>query len=472
MAKSDKAKFGAAAAGFVLLLAFVAIPLLSGAASAASATPAATSTSPSTGWQYGGQGWSDNEFQFGSTTVSWNASFGWVVIFNVTSTGPGTWMLEEQRTVGITLVASYSTPNAQGTYNYHGQEVDVAFANLTNHSTVYVNGTPVPALGITNASASVNASISESITKTVGSRTSSASLNVAGVGQAATSFEPSLGLIPLNLTGVDEWNSTATSSPSASWNISYAWQEHGFNGTTNQGSGSNTGSLSQTGTVSLTGFKLHLPPTPFHDGKNRTAVLLVVQGVFDTYDGFIWIPHAFNLFGTAPHGYDSVSLGSAGISAETLYVSSGATGISVTAAASTFGTSAQAVNSLASPAGGSSPAAGSNAPGATILAQPMTYGQAKAEAASLTGSTSSPSGAAGGTAGLLVLLVGVAVAVIVGTVGVIEWRSYAQRRSQKGLVGGYSASWPNGVPPGAAAAPPPAGPSQGKFPGDDSARRP
>ena len=135
----------------------------------------------------------------------------------------------------------------QASYNYHGQEVDVAFANLTNQSVVYVNGQAVPALGIDNASASVSGSISEAVSKTIHGLTSSASLDVTGIAQASTSFSPSLGLIPLNLTGIDQWNSTATGTPSASWNVSYTWTDKGFNGTSGSGSGSKAGSLSGTG---------------------------------------------------------------------------------------------------------------------------------------------------------------------------------------------------------------------------------
>ena len=473
MAKTGAKKMWVATMGVVLLLAFVAIPALSGAASAAPVTSAVAVDSGNQ-WAYGGQGWSNGTVQSGQATLTWNASFGWTVVFTVTATTPGTWMLQEVRTVGITITITYSGPVVKGTYTYHGDESDVAFANVTNQSTVYVNGQPVPALGIDNASASLNAAISEAISVTMNGHTASASLNVLGVGQAATSFSPPLGLIPLNLTGVDQWNSTATGSPSASWNVSWNWNDQGFNGTTGSGSGSKVGSLSGTGPVTLTGYKLHLvtPPT-FQDGKSRTAVVLVVDGVFDNYDGFIWIPHAFNLFGTAAHGYDSLSFGSAAISAETLYVGTGPGGPSVSAASSTFASNDQSVNALASPVAQVAPAAAPAAPGGTVLAPPMSVSQANAEANCLVHGCGS-SGAAGFSGALLVAIVGVAVVVIVGTVGVVEWRSYARRRTSKGLVGGYGEGWPNGVPPGAALTPPAVGPSSAYVPpeGPNTGRQP
>jgi len=457
MAKIGGTKLWVAATGVVLLLAFVAIPALSGSASAAPVMSTA-SNDTATQWAYGGQGSSVNSLTFGNVTITWNATFGWTVVFTVTPITPGTWMLEEQRTVGITISESYTGPILQATYNYHGQEVDTAFANLTNQSVVYVNGQAVPALGVDNASASVAASFSEAVSKTIHGVTAGASLDVTGVAQAQTSFSPSLGLIPLNLMGVSEWNSSATASPSASWNVSYSWTDTGFNGTTGSGSGSKVGSLSATGPVNLTGYKLTVTPPVFHDGKTRTAILLVVQGPFDNYDGFIFVPHAFDLFGTAAHVYDSTALGTAAISAETLYVSSGPAGLSVTAAASNFGTNTQSVNALATPESQVSPATSPTSPSGTVVGQPMSVAQANAEANCLTNGCGGAA-AAGPSAALLVALVGVVVVVVVGTVGVIEWRSYARRQSQKGLVGGYGESWPNGVPPAGAVSPPTMGPT-------------
>lgn len=471
MAKIGGTKMWVAAMGVALLLAFVGVPALSGAANAAPVTSAATAD-PSTQWAYGGQGWSNNTLELGNVTITWDAAFGWTVVFTVTPTAPGTWQLEELRTVGITIAATYSGPILKATYNYHGQEQDVAFANLTNQSQVYVNGVAVPALGIDNASVAINGSISEAATKTIHGLTASASLIVKGVAQAATSFSPSLGLIPLNLTGVNEWNSSATGSPSASWNVSYSWTDSGFNGTTGSGSGYKVGSLSGSGPVTLTGYKVHLVTTPiFRDGKQRTAIVLVIQGVFDNYDGFILVPHGFDLFGTAGHDYDSTALGSATISAETLFVSSGPGGIAVTAASSTFGSNDRSMNALASPVSQVAPAAAPSSPSGTVLAQPMSVSQANAEANCLVNGCGGAA-AAGPIGGLLVALVGVAVAVVVGTVGVIEWRSYARRKSQKGLVGGYGEGWSNGVPPAVALSPPTMGPTDGNEPADGPNLRP
>lgn len=459
-----------AALGVAMLVAFAVVPTLTGVASAAPAlTPASTAAEQ---WAYGGEGWSNTTLTLGNATSTWDASFGWTVIFTVTNESPGTFLIEEQRTVGVTVTATYTGPIVQATYNYHADEQDVAFATLTNASVVYVDGTAVPALGLANESVAITGALAESISVTTAGHTRSASLNVNGAASGRVNFAPALGLIPLNLSGVNQWNSTATASGGAFWNVSYQWQEMGYNGTTGTGSGTFAGNWTRAGTVSLTGFKLEAVPV-FTDHRTRIAVELVVQGPFDNYDGFVLVPHAFDLFGASAKQYDSMSFGSTSItSAETLYLSSGPNGLEVTAAQTTFGADDSAIDAEATPTAGASPAAPTQSPGATVTGQPMSVAQAQAESNCL---TSGCGAAAVGPNGLLLVgLVGLVVVAIVGTVGVIEWRSYARRRSQKGLVGGYGESWTNGVPPAGAvpgSVEPPAGPSNGPSAPEDPNRR-
>ena len=442
-----------AVSGITILFALAMVPVLTGAASAAS--PSAVPASATTQWAYGGQGNSSGTLHLDASTITWNATFGWTVIFTATNTSNSTVMLEEQRTVGIDLTTSLSSPNASGTYTYHGTESDLAFVNLTDAATVYVNGTPVPALGITNESLSVTAAVDQSVQVNVRSHSHSGFLNVSGTAQGKVSFAPSLGLLPLNLSGVQMWNSSATSLPSASWDINYAWSDLGWNGTTRSGSGTLDGNWTAMGPVSVIGLKVTVVH-PFSDHRARTGVILLVDGPVDAYDGYILVPHAFDLFGGGAHGFDSDALGSASVGSgqgETLYVSPGARGPVLTAADSTFGASTGAVSALAQPTSGPAPAA-SSGPSATVQGQPMTVAAAQAESACLTnGCSAAASGAAGAFLGIVVIAL--VVVAIVGTVAVIEWRSYARRRSQKGLVGGYGESWSNGVPPVGAQPPAP-----------------
>jgi hypothetical protein len=456
MAKLGGTKGWLVLTGVAVLMALAVVPAFAGAASASPA-PLTAAETPSNQWAYGGVGWSNNTLIIGTETVTWNASFGWTVIFTETSTSANTVQIEEQRTVGIDLTATYSNPVTTATYTFHGQEADVAFANLTNDSTVYVGGLPVPALGIDNDSTHTAASIAEAITVTHNGTTKSASLDVTGTAHTSAQFAPSFGLVPLNLSGVLMWNSTSTITPEASWNITYAWANNGFNGQTGSGTQYDNGTLSTPGTVNLTGYdvtKTYGIPA-FTDHVPRHAIILIVQGPLGNYDAFVFVPRGFDLFGGGVHPYDSVALGSASISAETLYVSSGAHGLAVTAGSTTFGASTASVNSVGAVAGGSTPSA-VGSPGSTVVGAPMTVSQAQAENNCLTGGCSAATSSTLGTVGIA-LIAGLAVVAVVGTVSVVEWRSYARRRSQKGLVGGYGESWPGGVPP-AGSAPAPSSP--------------
>jgi hypothetical protein len=405
---------GSATVVAVALLAAFMVFVLS-CSPVASALPVPAAGTPEPPWAYGGVAWSNGTVLLGNTTttVSWAGMFGWTVIFTVTQTAPGIWMIEEQRTVGITISASFTGALRSGSYHYIAHATDVAFANVTNQSTVYVNDLSVPALGILNASFSESASTSQSISATMGYLTRSASLDVTGNAAGSVSFSPSLGLIPLNLTGVTEWNSSATATAAAHWNLAWTWNDRAFNGTTGSGAGSKVGSLSGVALVNLAGFKVVIAH-PFNDHKARVGVLLVLQGPFDCYDGFILIPHDFDLFGAAAHGYDSLALGSAGISTESLALSSGPGGLAVTAADQTFGSADTAVNAQVSPMTGASPAASSSSPEATVQGQPMSVAQAQSLSQQLTG------GAASSAAkGVSVVLLGIAVAVVAVIVTVL-----------------------------------------------------
>ncbi len=479
MAKNVRAKGWLAASGVALLVAALAVPAFAGAAGAAPTVSTATAPTASGSWAYGGQGWSNGTISNGTATVSWTASFGWDVVFTATDLPNNGTQLEEQRTVGISLDVTYTSTKATIQYTYHADEVDTAFANVTNDSTVLVNGSAVPALGLENASVSVQGAIAEALTAQVGPLSASAFVNVSAAAQASIQFSPSLGLIPLNLTGVSSWDSSSTATPAASWNISYEWADHGLNGTSGSGSGSHTGNWTAVSTISLTGYKADLPMPSFRDHKSRVAIVLAVQGGADLYDGFILVPHAFDLFGGAAHDYDAVSYGGgAAISAgEVLYLTPGAVSAnSLTAAQSTFGAATPSTSIGATTVGGLGPATAATSPSApvSVVGQPESTQAAQSQSSCLTASSACVGAAAGAPAGFAgLLLIAAAVVVVVGTVGVIEWRSYARRRARKELVGGYGESWPHGVPPAAEAGPAssaPAAPQSGPSMPDEPAR--
>ena len=448
MQKLGGTKSGVVTIGVTLLLAFVVFPALSGAASATSASGHTSPAVAATPWAYCGNGSWDRAVTSGNATFAWNASFAWCTIFHATSTGPGVWMLELNRTLGMKIVATLSSPVQSAKFSFAAQEVDAAFANVTNGSTVYVGGQPVPALGLLNASTFDQSSIDQSMSDTQQGATASAALSVKGNANASVAFDPSLGLIPLNLTGVTAWNSTSMASASAAWQVDWTWSRTPFNGTPVSGSESHSGNLSGSFVVQLLGSMAPVYPHPFMDGKTRAGVVLMVQGPFDLRDGFVLVPHGFDLFGGASQAFDPYSMGSATVgSGETLYLTQGVGGPQLTAAASQFG-----ANDL-----GSNSVSAMNL-GGTVVAQPVSVAQAQSEASQISGQ-----GTTGTVAHPLAgaFLLGVIVAAVVTTVlGVLGWRSYARRRASAPPVGGYTGYGPDGVPPAVVSPPSAAGPTE------------
>jgi hypothetical protein len=172
----------------------------------------------------------------------------------------------------------------------------------------------------------------------------------------------------------------------------------------------------------------------FWDHKSRPGVILVLQGPFVGYDGFILLPRSFDFFGPAVHGYDPFAFGSAGISSEALYLSPGAGGLAVTAADQSFAAFDTGANGFAGPQSGFAPAA-SNSPATTVYGQPMSVSQAHAIAQGLTSTPGSSAGAParGGAAlasgeSLLLVVAIVVVASLVGAIATVEWVAHSRRR--------------------------------------------
>lgn len=436
------------AVGLAALVALALGPVLAGTASAAPIQTA--SASPTTPWAYGGTGSSNGTVTNGLTTITWHATFGWTVIYTATDTGPTTTMLEEQRTVGISISVGLASPNVTGSYSYVASENDTAFLNLTNASTVYVNGHAVPALGVNNESLSIEANVQEALHVTAFGKSHSAFFNATGVAQGTVGFTPSLGLIPLNLTGVTQWNSSALASPHASWVVSYAWADFGWNGSAGSGSSSFTGNWTGNVEVYVNGYLVPVHHV-FADHMVRFGVYLDVQGPVDAFDGFILVPHDFDLFGAGVHPYASDMLGSASVGygqGQELFLSPTPRGPMVTAAETSFAASAVPSGGgamLGQPTTGSSAAAASGAsPSAAVYGEPMSVAQAQALNSQLTGGQGSGAAASGFFGAALIAL-----AVVAG-VAVFTWRSYARRRSPIRPADGSGERGTSGGPPAGA----------------------
>ncbi len=437
----------------VALLSLAVLPMLAGGASAAPVSGA----SAGTGWAYGGQGSSNGTITLGRTTLSWNATTGVDVIYNATNTSATTTELTANRTVVVSVLATYSGPYANWTYRYQAAEDDHGYANLTNASATVTlsNGTTVAALGLLNASLLANVSVQASLVGSSGNHSVSDYLNVSGWGHAQVAFAPALGLVPLNLTGVAGWSSSATASGNAAWNVSWAFENHGWNGSSRSKAGDFNGTWSASTSVTLHGSVLG-PSAVWTDHRSRTGIALTLAGPFDLYGGVLLIPHGFDVFSGAGAAYAGAGLGSSAVTGEHLYLSEGRLSItSFTAASLTTGASAPDVTGAGSLApAGAGPSASS--PAMTVYAQPESPHAAESQASCLQYGCSSGGSPLFGGFGFVVLVVGVVAAV--GIVVVLARRQHGR--------GGRSADTPLAPTPSSpgAVTPPTGAGSNGPIP--------
>lgn len=443
----------------VALLALAVVPVLASSASAAPVPSGATaSAAASSEWAYGGEGWNAGGITAGHATFAWNASVGAVVIYNATATGPTTTELTASRTISVTISASYTAPGTSWVYHFKAVETDHGYANVTNASSVTLaNLTTVPALGLLNASLHANASLQASLVGVVGNRSASDYVNVSGWADAQVVLDPSLGLVPLNLTGVTSWSSQSDASGSAAWNLTWSYVNHGWNGTTASHSGNANGTWSATTEVYLVGHVAG-PYSKWVDHKLRTAVALGLTGPFDLYAGVLLIPHGFDLFGGSAQPYAAAGVGTTTVASEYLFVTNGPRHLSVqSVTAANLTTGASAPVDLASSGGPMEPAAMTQA--ASGGQDPTAWEQPESPAAAQSQAFCLQFGCSAGSNPLRGLIVPVAIAAVAAVVAVALLASRRSRGRQ-----GPQAYVPPSTQPVPVVTPPtgvpPAGPAQ------------
>jgi hypothetical protein len=472
MQRTERTAKTLATLGVVVVLAMV-LPALAAAASGspvapASPTSAATTTSASATqqWAYGGAKWVNVSLQLGNASYASHAFFGWQVVYTATNTSNGSVELEAQRTMGASLFASFCAPNCTaprtaGNLSIRGHETDTGFANLTSLSQVYVNGTATAAVGIDNASSTGSAALNESYSLTTAGRTGTGHLAVTGSSHGAVSFAPSLGLVPWNVTPNETWNSSAAYVASGAWALNYQFSSSPLVGPATSGSGNPTGNASGTGTVDLMGADLGT--VTLANGRTVPVIAIAITGPFDDVDGFILVPHGFEIFGTGHHDWDDHAFGAQAVATSRLDVALDTTGhrFQVVASATSYAGSDSTLSPGTS-VPSASPTTSSPTASALVQGQPETVASAQKASTCLTTSCTTTTSAAGFL--LPFLLVGLVAAAVIGTVGVVEYRAWARRRSGGGqLVGGYSQQVPSspGLPPPPTGPTPPMPPSGG-----------
>ena len=427
----------------MLGVAIAALLIVPGLVAPASASPALLNSGTSQQWAYGAQKWVNVTEDFGNATYSAHAFFGWNVVFTATNTSTTTVELEAQRTMVGDYYATLcsptcSLPTAQGNLTLTAWESDAGFANLTTNASVYESGVAVPAVGLLNDSAQVSGNISESVwlqaQHGATTLTASTELFVAGSAHAAVSFAPALGLVPLNATTGSTWNSSSTISAAGGWSATANWYHTSVLGSTSSGSYSPSGSVSGTGTVALQGADLG--NVTLANGASSRVIALTWSGPFDANDGVILVPHAFNLFGSAIHPWGGDELGATSVQTSDLDIAIDSFHhIHVNAAATSFGSTDSSLSAAsASPSVGPAPASVST-PATILQAQPESVAQAQSSNACDLGQCGPATTAAAGAPLGLILVIGLVAALVVGSVSVIEYRVWARKRAERGLVG-------------------------------------
>jgi hypothetical protein len=459
--------------GVVAVLAMV-LPAFAAAAQGSAVAPPGTTSATLTAsgsatqqWAYGGSKWVNVSVQLGNVSYDSHAFFGWQVVFTATNTSNTTVELEAQRTMAASLFANYcspscTSPTTTGNLSIRGQETDTGFANVSTNAQVYENGTATSAVGLDNASSSGSATLNESYSLTIGSHSANGHLTVSGSSHGAVSFAPSLGIVPWNAAPNVTWNSSAAYVASGAWALSYQYGGTSLLGTTVSGSGNPSGNVTGTGTVDLVGADLGT--VTLANGRTVPVIAIGITGPFDDVDGFLLVPHGFEIFAAGHHDWDAHSFGAEAVATSRLDIVLDATGhrFQVVASATSYAGSDTSVGQDSSVASIAPSATAAPNATAVIQGQPETVAQAQQASVCLTTACSATTSSAGSI--LPFLLVGLVAVVLVGTVGVVEYRAWSRRKSGGGrLVGGYSQQVPTsqGLPPPPQGPAPPMPPSGG-----------
>jgi len=270
-----------------------------------SAAPAPAISDAASQWAYAAV---RNVSISGTTVSGWTytltARYGYAVTLSEPNPGANPFEVTVNRTMGanLSLVAckpSCSDPTlGQGSVSFRALESSDAFANFTTTGTVYENGTAVPALALVNSSSASSANLSEraSLKEAVGPVDWSTFFAAQTHSAAVVKFSTPLGLIPLNLTAAQNWNSSsaflAVGESTWKWYFGYDSLRTG------PGSAGSSGpaTVAAVGNVSVIG-SYGGSTIPF-GGVSYPVLSLEVIGPFSVREGFILLPVGGDIFST------------------------------------------------------------------------------------------------------------------------------------------------------------------------------
>jgi hypothetical protein len=454
--------------GAILLAALMLLVLPAGQVGA-SASP--SGTAPQTIWAYGAVRTLDFH---GNAHNGWeydgNATYGYSVILNQTNTSATSFDLNVNRTMGALFQVHYCFPRCQagiyfGNVSAHVYETVAASANFTTVGRVNENGTAVVAIALDNSESRMLANVTERASSYLPGDLGQAAPRSAYLGaqiaaSSSVTFTPGLGILPIDLSSAQEWNSSAGFAAQAS--ASYAWYANvtGPHGSVQHGP--NTGNLSVPlhGNVSLSGS--YSPSnTVVLGGVAYPEISLKVVGPFVVREGFLLVPSIVDLFGgtSVPWGQQNSSATAAMSYLDARSSEGGHFGVGASQwvyDSSTAGPGAAVSGwtgvAEVSPNGATGP---DSAPPTTVQGGPETVGSAQSQQTCLLTGSGCPSGGGPGgptlrgLAGLLGL--GVVVIVVVAVIVLV-----AERRRMPPPVYPNAALYPPGASrPGAKGSPPP-----------------
>ncbi len=319
-------------AGAVATAVTVAVSFLTVCVPSAAAAPVSPASSGGSTWAYGALRTGASSSAAGPYPYEGTATIGFAVILNETNLSGGNVSLSVNRTMGLSLAVRFCHPGcgnatATATIDYRVWQTVNATVLLTDAASVTLsNGTSVAALGLNQSTVNVTTGLRENWTVlSRGATLASRNLSVGLSAQSATSFSPTLGLVPLAVAPPQEWNASSSyvESGSASWAIA----DQSRVGAVTEPPVDRTGgvSLNRTGEVGLEGAD---PGVSVRLGGQMYAALnlTILRGPFDLREGFLLLPAAADLFGPAAPVWlssNASGTGSAAAAQSNIDVSSG-----------------------------------------------------------------------------------------------------------------------------------------------------
>jgi hypothetical protein len=437
-------------------LAVLALPLVTAGASAA---PVATGASGTQQWAYGASEWQNTSLTFGNGSLSEKAHFAWAAIYTRTATSNTSHAWEVQQTEAGDLFGQFCSSNCsnanstRGNLSIQGWEQVATFFNTTSTATVLLNGSLVPAYGVTNESFAIAGNLTESadwswVSLAGSPESTSTYFAVALTGTHQIQFTPALGILPQNVSVGDNWSANANYSASGAWDAAVTFAHTGVLGHTTVLRNNDGGNLTLSGSLTLWGADVGT--LTLRNGQVTQIIVLGTDGPFLLHDGVIFLPGVLDLFAVGgSHPWDSDAQGLATLRSDRVDVASNGGALAIVSESTGVSGAASAIQ----PSGPStvSPAA-SGGPSAEMQSQPEAVPVAEASASCMVGHCGGTTGASGlgGSSLLLAVVVGVAIAAVIGTFGVVEYRSWASRTHRsKSLVGSLPLETQHPVAPGA-----------------------